>query len=72
MEVSDQLQALAALPPGKHSRYPFDRRLGGLQFWSERCGKEKNNAPVGNVTRAVQPVAIPTLYSLIILQFNAV
>jgi hypothetical protein len=29
MEVNGQLHALAALPPGKSSWYPLDRRLGG-------------------------------------------
>jgi len=31
MEVSGQLFAPAALPPGKEPRYPLDRRLGGPQ-----------------------------------------
>jgi hypothetical protein len=30
---------------GKSPRYPFDRRLGGLQSWSERGGEEKNPYP---------------------------
>jgi hypothetical protein len=29
LEVSGQLHAPAALPPGKSPRYPFYRRLGG-------------------------------------------
>jgi hypothetical protein len=40
MEVSDQLHAPTALPP-----YPLDRRLGGSQSRSERCGEEKNSQP---------------------------
>jgi hypothetical protein len=31
MKVSGQLHAPTALPPGKNSRYPGDRRLGGPQ-----------------------------------------
>jgi hypothetical protein len=31
MEVSGQLHAPAALPPGKSPWYPLDRRLGGPQ-----------------------------------------
>jgi hypothetical protein len=42
MEVSDQLHAPAALSPTKESRYPLDRRLGGPQSQSGRCGEEKN------------------------------
>jgi len=30
MEVSGQLHATAALPPGNIPFYPLDRRLGGL------------------------------------------
>jgi hypothetical protein len=37
--VSGQGHALAALyPPGKDSRYPFDRRLGGPQRYLEGTG----------------------------------
>jgi hypothetical protein len=41
MEVSGQLHAPAALPPGKNPWYPFDRRLGGPQSRSGRGGEEK-------------------------------
>jgi hypothetical protein len=41
MEVSGQLHAPAALPPGKSPRYPLDRRLGGPQSRSGRFGEEK-------------------------------
>jgi len=34
MEVSGQLHAMAALPPGKEFWYPLDRRLGGPQSQS--------------------------------------
>jgi hypothetical protein len=37
----------------------MNRRLGGPQSRSGRRGEEKNIAPVGNRTPAVQPVAIP-------------
>jgi len=47
MEVSGQLHAPAALPQGKCPRYPFDRRLGGLQSRSGRGGEEKFPAPPG-------------------------
>jgi hypothetical protein len=50
MEVSGQIHASAALPPGKDPQYPLDRRLGGPQSRSGRCGVE-NRIP------AVQPVA---------------
>jgi hypothetical protein len=46
MEVSGQLHAPAALPPGKApSWYPLDRKLGGPQNRSGRGGEEKNSQP---------------------------
>jgi hypothetical protein len=42
MEMSDQLHAPAALPPGKE---PLDRRLGGPQSRSGRGGEEKIPSP---------------------------
>jgi hypothetical protein len=36
--VSGQLHSPAALPQGKSPLYPLDRRLGGPQSWSGRCG----------------------------------
>jgi hypothetical protein len=47
MEVSDQLHASAALPPEKLPWYPLNRRLGGLQSRSGRCGEERNLALPG-------------------------
>jgi hypothetical protein len=41
LEVSGQLHAPAALPPGKSHRYPFYRRLGGPQSQSGRYGEVK-------------------------------
>jgi hypothetical protein len=43
MEVSGQFHAPAALPQGKSPLYPLDRRLGGLESRSGRCGEEKNS-----------------------------
>jgi hypothetical protein len=43
MEVSGQLHAPAALPPGKSPWYPLDRRLGGPQSRSGYGGEEKNS-----------------------------
>jgi len=40
MEVSGQLYALEALSSGEEPQYILDRRLGGPQSWSERCGEE--------------------------------
>jgi hypothetical protein len=42
MEVSGQLHALPLYPQRKSPWYPFDRRLGGPQSRSGRCGEEKN------------------------------
>jgi hypothetical protein len=41
--VSGQLHAPAALPPGKSSRYPLYRRLGGPQSQSGRHGLQLAN-----------------------------
>jgi hypothetical protein len=54
---SGQLHATAGLPSGKEPPYPLRRRLGGPQIRSGRCGEKKNLAPIGNRSRAVQPVA---------------
>jgi hypothetical protein len=47
-DESGQLHAPAALPPGKETQYPLDRRLSGPQSQSGRCGKERNLFPAGN------------------------
>jgi hypothetical protein len=44
-------------PQPLYPRYPLDRRLGGPQSWPGRYAEEKNLAPAGNRTPAVQPVA---------------
>jgi hypothetical protein len=55
MEVSDQLNAPAALPPGIT---PLDRSLGEPQSRPARCGEVKNLAPARIRTPAFQPVAL--------------
>jgi hypothetical protein len=55
-----QFHAPAALPQRMSPWYPLDRRLGGPHNWSGRCGEGNNLDTVGNRTRAVQLVAIPT------------
>jgi hypothetical protein len=44
-------------PQRKSPQYSLDRRLGGPQNGSGRCGEEKHLAPAGNPTPAVQPIA---------------
>jgi hypothetical protein len=51
MEVGGQLHGLAALTPGKSSRYQLDRRLSGSQSWSGRCGVETSLL----LLRGIQP-----------------
>jgi hypothetical protein len=46
MEVSGQLHAPAALPPGKEPWYPLGRRLYGPQSRFGRGGEEKNSQPL--------------------------
>lgn len=53
MEVSGQSHALAALPSGNISLYPFDRRLCGL------CGRENCRE-----LKQVRPLRSPSLYRL--------
>jgi hypothetical protein len=58
MEVSSQLHAPAALPPGKRSRYLLDRRLGDKESLSGRGGEEKNDLAAAEIrTPVVQYVA---------------
>jgi hypothetical protein len=45
MQVSVQLRAPAALPQGKNTWYPLNRRLGGSQSHFGRGGEEKNFQP---------------------------
>jgi hypothetical protein len=64
MEVSSQLHAPAALPPGKEPLVPFGQRLGGPQSRFGCGGEEKNCQPLpGLESPIVQPVA-QSLYRL--------
>jgi hypothetical protein len=45
MEVSGQLHAPVALPPGKDPRCQMDRKMGGPQSRSGRGGKGENSRP---------------------------
>jgi hypothetical protein len=55
MRVGGKLHAPAALPPGKETRYPLYRRLGGPQG---RCVRVRKISPTpGFDPRTVQPVA---------------
>jgi hypothetical protein len=57
MEVSGQLHAPAALPPGKEPLIPTDRRLDGPQSWSGRGGEEKNSQLLSGLELPIiQPV----------------
>jgi hypothetical protein len=59
MEVSGQIHAPAAFPPGKESQYPFDRRLCVPQSRSGHGVKEENPQPLPGIEihPVVQPVA---------------
>jgi len=60
MEVSCQIHAPTALPPGKEPWYPLARKPGELQSRSGRGGLEKNSQPrreSNPKTSIVQPVA---------------
>jgi hypothetical protein len=65
MEVSGQLHAPAALPPGKDPPpwYPLVRRLGGPQSRSGRGGEEKNSQPPPEI----EPSAILTELSRLLV-----
>jgi hypothetical protein len=56
-----------ALSPGKEPWYPLCTRLSGPQSRSGRCAEEKNFAPAGIRTPAVQPVTIPIELSRLFL-----
>jgi hypothetical protein len=58
MEMSGQLRATAALPPGKEPQYPLNERLVEPQSQSGRPGEEKHLfVLLGFEPRTVQPVA---------------
>jgi hypothetical protein len=46
MEVSGQIHAPAALPPGKEPWYPLDRRPGEPQSRSGRGGEESSDVKI--------------------------
>jgi hypothetical protein len=55
----------AALSRGKSPRYPLDRRLGGSQSRSGRCGEEKILHPTGLELRPLdRPARSESLYRL--------
>jgi hypothetical protein len=59
LEVSGQLHAPAALPPGKEPRYPLDGTLGGPQ---SRSGRGENSCPYWDSNSdpsVIQPIASP-------------
>jgi hypothetical protein len=66
MEVSDQLHASDnSLPEGNSLKYPVDRRLGGSQTQSVRCGEGISLLQlleIKPVTPSVQPYPV-TQYS---------
>jgi hypothetical protein len=66
MEVSAQLHASAALPPGKSPLYPFDTRLGESQSRSGHDGDGKNfQSPPGiEPQNPNRPARSPSLYRL--------
>jgi hypothetical protein len=58
LDVSGQLHAPVALPPGKNPLVLMYRRLGGSQSRSGRGGEEKNSQPLpGLEPLLIQPVA---------------
>jgi hypothetical protein len=57
MEMTGQLHASVALPPGKQPGVPNGYE-GGPQSRSGHCGE--NSCAAGNRTQAIQPVAITT------------
>jgi hypothetical protein len=63
MEVSGQLHAPAALPPGKSPWYPLDRSLGGPQSRSGRGGFRKIPSTRWE-SNPDRPARSPALYRL--------
>jgi hypothetical protein len=52
---------LAALTPGKDTRYPLDRRLGVIESPFARCGEETNLLPLPGIER--RPSNLVRLYT---------
>jgi hypothetical protein len=66
VDVKIQIFLRRFISPGKSPRFPWDRRLGGLESRSGRLGGEKILVPTGTRTptpRSSRPVAIPTTLS---------
>jgi hypothetical protein len=71
MEVSGQLHAPAALPPGKSSCYPLDGRLVGPHSRSGHDGEEKKCQPLpGFEPPIIQPVTHPCTTELSRLSYK--
>jgi hypothetical protein len=79
LEVSGQLHALAALPPGKRApRYPLDGRLRGPQIRFGRRGenswpyRDSNSDPLGRPARSqsLYRLRYPGSYSYINRKWN--
>jgi hypothetical protein len=64
LEVSGQLHAPAALPPGKSPRYQFYRRLGGPQSRSGRYGEVKIFLPYRDSNSAPLLVAVVIIINI--------
>jgi len=64
MEVSGQIHASAALPPGNNSCHPLDRRFGGPQSRSGRDVEEKIPNPRQESKPGTPIFRSPALYRL--------
>lgn len=65
MEVSGQLHVMATLPPGKDTRCPLNRSLGGFYSWTGLSEKEINLLPLpGMDTRLRGRAACPADYAI--------
>jgi hypothetical protein len=54
MEVSGQLHALAALPPGKEPPVPIVQGLSGPHSQSRHCGEEKYLLPLPGIKNTME------------------
>jgi hypothetical protein len=80
MDVTGELHAYAALPPGrKFSRYPLDRRLGGPHNRSGHCGVKENLFPLPKIEprllgypacrRSLYLLSYPSTYTCILYTY---
>jgi hypothetical protein len=67
MEVSGQLHAPSALPPGKEPWDTLDRRLGGSQNRYGYGGEEKNSQPLLGLKPPDHPARSPAVYHWAVL-----